>query len=433
MSPLASGFMTLLGMFGPAIAGLGGVIAVISILGDHLEGIRTVVGNIFGPAGVQVLDNFVGGVTNIGNAIQNALSPAGLANMQQAITNTFGPGAGEAFATLIPLIQTVTGIFSQIVDLGVNHMKPLIEEIFAFLTGTLFPTVVPLLSTVIGLVGTMLVNAVKLIVDVVKAVLPAVEPIITGIIGLIQGIANVAVSVVNFVIGALNNLSFTVPDWVPGIGGSQFGFNLKEVALPQFANGGFATRPSIAGEDGPETIIPHDPAKRSRAIALWLQTGSILGLNSFADGGFTNGIKAWGASALAGLALGSAPGVAFTKGIQLLNMAAGVMQLAGADSAEAQKFISTVRTGARLRGEIGYLASMDGMNLPDLTPRRGAGNTGRSASGSDSLPAITFAPQITISGSMSEEDVNKLVELLYQKFAEFMARYERERRRTRYA
>lgn len=431
MSPLASGFMTLLGMFGPAIAGLGGVIAVVSILGDNLEGIRTVVGNIFGPAGVQVLNNFVGGVTNIGNAIGNALSPAGLANIQQAITSTFGPGAGQAFATLIPLIQTVTGIFGQIVDLGVNHMKPLIEEIFTFLTGTLFPAVVPLLSTVIGLVGTALVNAVKVIIDVVKTVTPVVEPVIMGIIGLIQGIANVAVSVVNFVIRSLNKLSFTVPDWVPVIGGSQFGFNLQEVSLPQFANGGFATRPSIAGEDGPETIIPHDPAKRSRAIALWLQTGSILGLNSFADGGFTNGMKAWGVSALAGLALGSAPGVAFTKGVKLLNVAADVMQLAGANSAEARKFISTARAGARLRGGMGYLASMDGLNLPDLTPRRSAGSMGRSIGGS--LPAITFAPQITVSGSMSEEDVNKLVELLYQKFAEFMARYERERRRTSYA
>lgn len=430
-SPLASGFLSLLGTFGPVIAGLGGVVAVVSILGDNLEGIRTVVGNIFGPAGVQVLDNFVGGVTNIGNAIQNALSPAGLANIQQAITSTFGPGAGQAFATLIPLIQTVTGIFGQIVDLGVNHMKPLIEEIFSFLTGTLFPAVVPLLSTVIGLVGTALVNAVKVIIDVVKTVTPVVEPVIMGIIGLIQGIANVAVSVVNFVIRSLNKLSFTVPDWVPVIGGSQFGFNLQEVSLPQFANGGFATRPSIAGEDGPETIIPHDPAKRSRAIALWLQTGSILGLNSFADGGFTNGMKAWGVSALAGLALGSAPGVAFTKGIKLLNVAADAMQLAGANSAEARKFISTARAGARLRGGMGYLASMDGLNLPDLTPRRSAGSMGRSIGGS--LPAITFAPQITVSGSMSEEDVNKLVELLYQKFAEFMDRYNRERRRTSYA
>lgn len=430
-SPLASGFLSLLGTFGPVIAGLGGVVAVVSILGDNLEGIRTVVGNIFGPAGVQVLDNFVGGVTNIGNAIRNALSPAGLANIQQAITSTFGPGAGQAFATLIPLIQTVTGIFGQIVDLGVNHMKPLIEEIFSFLTGTLFPAVVPLLSTVIGLVGTALVNAVKVIIDVVKTVTPVVEPVIMGIIGLIRGIANVTVSVVNFVIRSLNKLSFTVPDWVPVIGGSQFGFNLQEVSLPQFANGGFATRPSIAGEDGPETIIPHDPAKRSRAIALWLQTGSILGLNSFADGGFTNGMKAWGVSALAGLALGSAPGVAFTKGVKLLNVAADAMQLAGANSAEARKFISTARAGARLRGGMGYLASMDGLNLPDLTPRRSAGSMGRSIGGS--LSAITFAPQITVSGSMSEEDVNKLVELLYQKFAEFMDRYNRERRRTSYA
>lgn len=434
---LGKGFLSLLGTFGPVIAGLGGVVAVVSILGDNLEGIRTVVGNIFGPAGVQVLNNFVGGVTNIGNAIGNALSPAGLANIQQAITSTFGPGAGQAFATLIPMIQTVMGIFGQIVDLGVNHMKPLIEEIFSFLTGTLFPAVVPLLSTVIGLVGTALVNAVAVIVDVVKAVLPAIEPIITGIIGLIQGIANVAVSVVNFVIRGLNNISITMPDWLKYVpfaselAGKTLGFELQEVSLPQFANGGFATRPSIAGEDGPETIIPHDPAKRSRAIALWLQTGSILGLNSFADGGSTNGMKAWGVSALAGLALGSAPGVAFTKGVKLLNVAADAMQLAGANSAEARKFISTARAGARLRGGMGYLASMDGLNLPDLTPRRSAGSMDRSIGGS--LPAITFAPQITVSGSMSEEDVNKLVELLYQKFAEFMARYERERRRTSYA
>ena len=352
-----------------------------------------------------------------------------LANIQETITKTFGPGAGAAFGTLIPLIQTVTGIFGQIVDLGVNHLKPLILEVWEFLSGTLFPAVIPLLSTVIGLVGTALVNAVKVIVDVVKAVTPVVEPVITGIIGLIQGIADTAVSVVNFVIRALNKLSFTVPDWVPVIGGSQFGFNLKEIALPQFAQGGIATRPSIAGEEGPETIIPHDPAKRGRAIALWLQTGSILGLNSFADGGFTNGLKAWGVSALAGLALGSAPGVALTKGIRLLNMAAGVMELAGADSASAQKFISTARAGARLRGGLGYLASADGIALPDLNPR----GTGRGSGNGGSLPPINFTMQVTVNGDVDETQIKRLEEAMERKFAEMIAKYERERRRTRYA
>ena len=32
---------------------------------------------------------------------------------------------------------------------------------------------------------------------------------------------------------ALNGLSFTVPSWVPGIGGSQFGFSLGTLTAPQ--------------------------------------------------------------------------------------------------------------------------------------------------------------------------------------------------------
>lgn len=410
LGPLGSGFMSLLGTFGPIIAGLGGIVAVVSILGDNLDGIRTIVGNIFGPTGVQVLDQFVAGITNIGTAIQNTLSPEGLANIQQAITKVFGPGAGEAFGTVIPLIQTVTGLFGQIVDLGVNHIKPLLVEVFGYLSETLFPAVIPLISTVVGLVGTTLVNAVKLIVDVIKAVTPAVEPVITGIVGLIQGIADVAVTVVNFIIRVLNKLSFTVPDWVPEIGGSQFGFNLKEVALPQFAQGGMATRPSIFGEDGPEMAIPLGSGKRDRAIELWAKTGKMLGV-----------------TALAGIALGSDAGVAFTRGVGLMNRVADVMALTGADNNLTRRFTSVARSGAALRGQLGYIASGDSLRLPNLAPRRTSGGS------TETTPKITFAPQISVNGSMSEEDINRLVEILYRKFAEFMDRYERERRRTSYA
>jgi len=39
-------------------------------------------------------------------------------------------------------------------------------------------------------------------------------------------------------------------------------------------------------ESGGESYIPHSPAKRARALALWAKTGRILGVKGFASGGF---------------------------------------------------------------------------------------------------------------------------------------------------
>ena len=61
-----------------------------------------------------------------------------------------------------------------------------------------------------------------------------------GIIGFVEGVANGAISGINKLIGALNKISFDIPEWIPVIGGKTFGFNLKEVAkvsLPRLANG----------------------------------------------------------------------------------------------------------------------------------------------------------------------------------------------------
>ena len=46
-----------------------------------------------------------------------------------------------------------------------------------------------------------------------------------------------------------------------------------------YANGGIATKPSIFGEDGAEMAIPLSSGKRKRALALWQQTGDMLGVN----------------------------------------------------------------------------------------------------------------------------------------------------------
>lgn len=271
-------FLGMLSSTGPVIVAIGTIIALFSILGDHLDNIRGLVQNTFGEQGVAIFDGFVGAVQNVGATIQQALSPEGLAGVKDFITQTFGEGAGNAFGMFIPLIQSVAGIVGQLVDLGVNYLKPLILEVFNFMTTQALPALIPLLASVVSLVGTTLVNAVKVVVGIVQTLLPIVEPVIMGIISLIQSIVSVTIKVVNSIIGALNKISVTAPDWVPGIGGKTFGFNLSEVAMPQFAQGGFTNGPSIAGEAGTEAVISFQRGVRQQNIDIWRMAGQMLGV-----------------------------------------------------------------------------------------------------------------------------------------------------------
>lgn len=143
---------------------------------------------------------------------------------------------------------------------------------------------------------------IKLVVDVIHGLLPVIEPVIQGIVGLIKGIVSVTITVANAIIGTLNKLSFTVPDWVPALGGKQFGFNLKEVAMPAFANGGFTHGVSIAGEAGTEAVISFKPSVHDSNVENWVRAGRMLGVSGedatraagvrcFANGGFTDGSK----------------------------------------------------------------------------------------------------------------------------------------------
>lgn len=271
-------FLGMLSSTGPVIVAIGTIIALFSILGDHLDNIRGLVQNTFGEQGVAVFDGFVGAVQNVGATIQQALSPEGLAGIKDFITQTFGEGAGNAFGMFIPLIQSVAGIVGQLVDLGVNYLKPLILEVFNFMTTQALPALIPLLASVVSLVGTTLVNAVKVVVGIVQTLLPIVEPVIMGIISLIQSIVSVTIKVVNGIIGALNKISVPVPDWVSGIGGKTFGFNLSKVAMPQFAQGGFTNGPSIAGEAGTEAVISFQRGVRQQNIDIWRMAGQMLGV-----------------------------------------------------------------------------------------------------------------------------------------------------------
>ena len=560
---LGGGFMSMLGMFGPAITSLGTMVAVVSLLGDHFEDVRNIVGTVFGEGGLAVFDKFTGKIAGIGDTVKQAFgqltTPEGLQSIQEKLSgfSIGGLNLGDVFGAMTPAIQTVmpliesfAGVFSQIVDLGVNHIKPVLTEIFGFIVNEGIPAVMPLLSTVVSLVGTTLVNAIKVAVDLVGKVLPVVEPVILGIIGFLKQVATIGVKAVNFIIGALNKIQLTIPETlfgipVPVIGGKSFGFNLSPVSVPAFANGGMTQGPSIAGEAGPEAVISFRRGVREKNIDTWLTAGKLLGVGlgdllglpgrkpkMFADGGFTEedsnlidfnrarrqqyynqvaqSFDTMVQPVAAALVLGSDAGVAFSriteianyavdgletlaamptptvsddqgKAQQLLNTGIGKV-IAGAKSVLAnentQKAIRFIRGADAEKAKLEYAANPDNYDLSnvnffptagnseltrqnlsmladlqnyqqevELKPIGGSedasgGSTGNQRGGSSNSYQRTYtsssgntyvyAPNFTIYGSMNAEDLRSIMDEGYEKFCEYVERYEREKRRTQY-
>lgn len=560
---LGGGFVTLLGTFGPVITGLGTMIAVVSLLGDHFEDIRNIVGTVFGEGGLAVFDKFTGKIAGIGDLAKQVFgqlsTPEGLQSIQEKLSgfSIGGLNLGDVFGamtpaiqTVMPLVQSFAGVFSQIVDLGVNHIKPVLTEIFGFVVNEGIPAVIPLLSTVVSLVGTTLVNAIKVAVDVVGKVLPVVEPVILGVIGFLKQIATVGVKAVNFIIGALNKIQLKIPETlfgipVPVIGGKSFGFNLSPVSVPAFANGGMTKGPSIAGEAGTEAVISFRRGVREKNVDTWLTAGKMLGVGlgdllelpgrkpkMFADGGFTDEgtnlidfrkaqrqqrfnqiAQSFGTmfpSVAAGMVLGSDAGVAFSRVTEFANYAVDGLEALAAVQAPAvtddqSKIVQNVNTGIGkvvtgaqtilanenaqkvirfIRGadvekaQLEYAANPDhydlsnvdffptvyGTGVPeqDLSmladlqasqqnvvelPSIGGGGTSDGNSGSSgggggtsyqrtytssSGNTYVYAPNFTVYGGMSADELRELLDEGYEKFCEYMEQYEHETRRKNY-
>lgn len=94
-----------------------------------------------------------------------------------------------------------------------------------------------------------------------KEIFQGLGDIVKSIFGMLGGVIkapiNAAISGINWVIGKINTISFDVPSWIPGIGGSHFGVNLP--TIPALAEGGIVTKATMAlvGEGKEhEAVIP---------------------------------------------------------------------------------------------------------------------------------------------------------------------------------
>jgi hypothetical protein len=102
-------------------------------------------------------------------------------------------------------------------------------------------------------------DTVRKIVDTVfKGMLAGGKAVFDGLTTYFDGVFAIFKTLFNAIAKLWNNtigkLSFSVPDWVPGLGGK--GFDVPNI--PMLADGGIVTGPTLAmiGERGPEAVIP---------------------------------------------------------------------------------------------------------------------------------------------------------------------------------
>ena len=190
---------------------------------------------------------------------------------------------------LIPIVEALLPVFMELFEALAPVVLSLVEALLPLIE-LLLPMLIwfiefltPILVFVAEIIGAVLVFAIGLLVDAITWVTENIGEfstffenvwngiksffgdIINGLISGFEGFVNGAIRGINRVIDAINGLSFTIPDWVPVVGGETFGFDLKrlaEISLPrvELAEGGLVTGPTRAliGEAGPEMVIPLD-------------------------------------------------------------------------------------------------------------------------------------------------------------------------------
>lgn len=131
--------------------------------------------------------------------------------------------------------------------------------------------------------------------NVFNGIWSIIKKIINWILGGIEKMANGIVKGMNNVIRGLNNLRFSIPDWIPNVGGKSFGININTmntVSLPRLAKGNVAYSETVAvfGEytgasSNPEITTPQNIMRETFENVLanheWNNNGQTIDLSVY--------------------------------------------------------------------------------------------------------------------------------------------------------
>lgn len=185
----------------------------------------------FGEADIQgLIDKISGAITLL---VENALPPA-MTALSWVLDNA---------NWLVPVLGSLVGIIG-----GISAGIKIYNGVVAIAKTVQLAWNLAMSANPIGLI----ITAIGLLVAAFVTLWNKCE----GFRNFFKGFINLIIKGINAVIGGLNKVKFDIPDWVPVIGGKEFGFNIKEI--PLMAKGGIVDSPTLAmiGEAGKEAVVP---------------------------------------------------------------------------------------------------------------------------------------------------------------------------------
>lgn len=195
-----------------------------------------------------------------------------------------------AFGNMQKKIKTSVDSAKENIDIKLNAARKISENVF----GSIRKISDRAMSNVKKGIRTSLKAIADAFEDKLGAVQRTVRDVFGGMWDIVRETANSMLggveSMVNGIISGINNISYAfnsmsvdIPDWVPGIGGQQLGFNLPTfsgISLPRLAQGGYvkANTPQLAmigdNRHQGEVVAPEDKLLQMAKMAAGMSAGT---------------------------------------------------------------------------------------------------------------------------------------------------------------
>lgn len=438
VAPFASAFGGIASAALPVVAVIGSIVAAVSILGDHLDDIRGIIGNVFGENGVAVFDGFLNTITTVKDRIVGIFSPENLASVRTAIVGMFGENAGTGFDNIVSIGQSVIGVFQQIVNFGTQTVKPMFEQVFGWVSTTLLPgllnafnAIAPQIGPLVTNIGTAVMNVATLIGNAIQTVLPVIENIVMVLVNVVATVAPPIIAAVSQIFANISNVVTSVQGIFDG--------------LIQFIMGVFTGNWASAWE-GVKSIFGNafsalvELCKVPINAVIGVINGAIRGINSIVGGGVT--IPDWlpGGGGTFSLHLNEIPMLAkggFTDGVSIAGEAGTEAVISFDPSVRSANIANWQKAGQMLGVDPVQAASVAGAG--SLTTDRvevadiGGGSPAPGGTTAVGGGSFTFAPNITIQGNADYNVMMTAMTDAKDQFEQWFNEMMRKQQRTAYA